>query len=80
MDLCTFGLNLAIGSEDNADQYLCKFGPNLAIVLEDREGRQDMTLVTLKIKLRSPNLIINLGPPNYVSVPVWSKSGHWFRR
>ena len=29
-----------------------------------------MTLVTLKIRL---------GPPTDASVPVWSKSGHWFR-
>ena len=31
----------------------------------------NMTLVTLKIRS---------GPPTDVSVPVWSKSGHWFRR
>ena len=31
-----------------------------------------MTLLTLKIGSRSPNLIISLSSPNDVSVAVWS--------
>ena len=39
-----------------------------------------MTLVTLKLGQGHQNIIISKGPTNDVSVTVWSKSGHWFRR
>ena len=39
-----------------------------------------MTLVTLTLDQGHQNLIIYYSPPNDVSVPVWSKFGHWFRR
>ena len=56
---------------------MCQLGPNLPIASEDRIKTKlfDMTLVTLKIRERSPK------PNNHlISVPVWSKSSHWFRK
>ena len=56
--------------------YLCQFGQNLAIGSEDmvltRLFHSQMTLATLKIRSRSPNLFIPLDPPNNISVSVWS--------
>ena len=42
-----------------------------------------MSLLTLKIRSRSAkskHFFSKLASPNDVSAPVWSKSGHWFRR
>ena len=42
--------------------------------------RSNMSLVTLKIRPRSPKLNHFFDAPNDESVSVWSKLGHWFRR
>ena len=41
--------------------------------------RAILTLVTLKIRSRSTNLIIYEGISNDESVTEWLKSGYWFR-
>ena len=54
--------------------YQCHFGQNLAIASEDRAQcfHSYMTLVTLKIRPRSPKSDHFYDPPNGVSVSVWS--------
>ena len=62
--------------------YQCQFGQSLAIASEDRTQcfHGYMTLVTLKIRSRSPKSDHFKDPPNGVSMSVWSKPGHEFRR
>ena len=62
--------------------YQFQFGQNLAIASEDRAQcfHSYMTLVTLKIRPRSPKSDHFYDPPNGVSVSVWSKPGHKFGR
>ena len=56
--------------------YQCQFGQNLAIASEDRAQcfHSYMTLVTLKIRSRSPK-----SDHFKIPVSVWSKPGHEFR-
>ena len=56
--------------------YLCQFGQTLAIGSEDRLSA-DNAFSESYMSNGHQNHIIYFGPPNNVSVPVWSKSGHW---